>query len=190
MSGSGSSPSPRRTANTSSRRRSLCKTAKPILGPYGSPACRASSGNEAGSSPAQVGAKAGTVSFGHGHRAPNSLRRFRLLREYLRRLGAGEHAIITLHLGDAYAVVGEDLVAAARLRNMMLGLPAPRDHRRLIAPERERDVFPLSGQAAEALDRNETIDGLEKRTQAGGDIEISLQATGLGLYFEDDGEHG
>src|SRR5258706_11237719 len=109
---------------------------------------------------------------------PNSPRQFRLFREYLRRFGAGEHAIIALHLGDADAVVGEDLVAAMRLRNMMLGLPAPRDHRRLIAPERQRDVFPLGGQAAEALDRNETIDGLEKRTQAGGDIEISLQATG------------
>src|SRR5260221_3234928 len=121
---------------------------------------------------------------------PNSPRRFRLFREYLRRFGADEHAIIALHLGDADAVVGEDLVAAMRLRNMMLGLPAPRDHRRLIAPERQRDVFALGGQAAEALDRNETIDGLENRTQMGADVEISLQAAGLGLYFEDDGEHG
>src|SRR5258708_23190477 len=121
---------------------------------------------------------------------PNSPRRFRLFREYLRRFGAGEHAIIALHLGDADAVVGEDLIAAMRLRNMMLGLPAPRDHSRLIAPERQRYVFPLGGQAAEALDRNETIYGLENRTQAGGDLQIGLQAARLGLHFEDDGEHG
>src|SRR5260221_14465986 len=121
---------------------------------------------------------------------PNSPRRFRPFWEYLRRFGAGEHAIIALHLGDADAVVGEDLVAAMRLRNMMLGLPAPRDHRRLIAPERQRDVFPLGGQAAEALDRNETIDGLENRTQAGGELPIGLQAAGLGRPFQVDVHHG
>src|SRR5438309_3831122 len=96
------SPSRRRTANISSTLRSPYRTAKSISARCGSPACRPSYGSEAPSA--------------------NSLCRFRPFRKRLRRLGALEHAVIADYLGDADAVIGEDLVAAARLGQVMLGL--------------------------------------------------------------------
>src|SRR5882724_6571608 len=72
---------------------------------------------------------------------------------------------------------------------MMLVLLAPARDRVLIAPKRQRQDLAILAQAPEPFDRNEPLDLLELRPQAGGDVEILLHAIWLGFDFEDNRIH-
>src|SRR5512146_2073897 len=112
------------------------------------------------------------------------------LRHLLRRLGALEHAVLALDLGDRDAVIRENLGAARKLRQVMTVVLAPARHRGLVTPERDRDELAGRRNAAETLDRDEPVDLLERGFEACGKVEIVLLAARLGLNFENDNEHG
>lgn len=91
-----------------------------------------------------------------------------------RRLIAFIEAIVTDDGSDPEAIVGEDAIPPRRLRGAMLGAVAPCPHRRLIAPEGERQEFVRIGEALETLDRDEAVDPVQQRTQIGGEPEIGI----------------
>ena len=57
----------------------------------------------------------------------------------------------------------------------MAPLRAPALDRRLVAPERQRDVLAGLGQALEALDRDEAVDPLELGPELGREVEVVLR---------------
>src|SRR3546814_3692162 len=80
-------------------------------------------------------------------------------------------------------------MAAAALRRLVLGVLAPAHHRRLVAPERQRQHLALVGQAGEALDGNEAVDLLELGPERRRDVEIVALAPRLGAHLEDHHVH-
>ena len=84
-------------------------------------------------------------------------------------------AVVAQHRGHAQAVVGEHGRAPGLLRGAVVLLAAPCAHGGLVAPETERQVAARPGQAFEAFDRDETVDGFQLGTQAGRDVEVALR---------------
>src|SRR5262245_65648107 len=66
---------------------------------------------------------------------------------------------------------------------------SPCVHRRFVAEERKREHLAGLVKALEPLDGDEAVDGVEQRTQFGGQVEISLLVPGLWPNLEDDGDH-
>ena len=89
--------------------------------------------------------------------------------------GGPRQRVVADHLGDRDPEVGEDLALAPFLRRAMAALRAPALDRRLVAPERQRDVLAGLGQALEALDRDEPVDPLELGPQLGREVEVVLR---------------
>src|SRR5262245_58582037 len=89
-----------------------------------------------------------------------------------RRFVPALHPVVAQYARDAQAVVGENAVAAFRLRGAMLLQVTPLLDRFFIPPEGEGKELAFLGQALEALDRDEAVDLLQMRTQCGGDTEI------------------
>src|SRR6185312_16728169 len=78
-----------------------------------------------------------------------------------RRLVPFGHAVVAHHGGDAQAIIAEHALAAGLLGLAVVLDVAPGLHRRLVAPEGERQDLAVVGQALEALDGNEAVDLLE-----------------------------
>src|SRR3546814_5179252 len=114
---------------------------------------------------------------------------FRSRRSLLRRLLPRIEPVVAHHLGNPDAVILEDVMAAAALGRLVLGVLAPAHHCRLVAPERQRQHLALVGQAGEALDGNEAVDLLELGPQRRRDVEIVALAARLRPHLEDHPVH-
>src|SRR5436305_14538588 len=94
------------------------------------------------------------------------------------RIGRGlislTRAVIAQHVSNPQPVLREDPLPARRLHRAMLLDIAPLRNALLVAPERNRQYRAGTGQAFEALDRNEPVDPLEQRSQLLRRIEIGV----------------
>src|SRR3546814_7674657 len=68
---------------------------------------------------------------------------FRSRRSLLRRLLPRIEPVVAHHLGNPDAVILEDVMAAAALRRLVLGVLAPAHHCRLVAPRSEEHTSEL-----------------------------------------------
>src|SRR6056297_991023 len=67
------------------------------------------------------------------------------------------HPVVSHHRGDSQSIIGKHAAAAHCLGFSMSLQISPGTDSLFIMPERERKVFPLCGQALEALDGYEAI---------------------------------
>src|SRR5262245_21344668 len=102
-------------------------------------------------------------------------------------LSAIRHAVVPDHARDPQSIIAEHFAAAESLGATMRFELSPCIHRRLIAEEREREHLAGFIDALEPLDRDETIDRVEERSQLRGEVEIALSV--LWPNFEDDRDH-